>query len=319
MKPKISIVVCTYNGGELLKRCIRSILEQDFPNIEILCVDGGSSDNTLQYISDLSEKDPRIKLIKNKRKLPEGVGMGKWLGFKKSRGEIFAIIDQDNILQKRNILSTALNLLKKEKSIMLVTAGLKNNFKSKHITRYVSLYGTDSFLSYRSLDFLRRMKRNENLEEFTTKKDNLTLVGSNCVFYSRHALKEVWGYERDVVTNLKLLKNGKNKIYVINNATEHYSDKNLYYLAIKKFKWGKNYFDSDKNKDKYDYFPKTTLELKEFLKAIFFGILFIPNFYYAHKVYKNSKDFLAFIFPFMAFANIVAYGLNLVISKIKKT
>jgi len=317
MKPQISIIVCTYNGGELLKKCILSILNQDYKNFELLFIDGGSSDGTLEYLKKIIKKDARIKLIKNKRRLPEGRGMGKWLGFIKSQGIIFGIIDQDNILQKNNVLSTAEKILKKDKQVMLVTSGLKNSRRTAHITRYVSLYGTDSFLAYRSLDFLRRLKENKEIEQFIAKKDNQTLVGSNNVFYLRSALKKVGGYERDVTTNLKLLISGKDKIYVINNATEHYSDKNLYSLAIKKFKWGKNYFKSNNNKDQYDYFPKTSLELKEFLKAISFGVLFIPNFYYAYKVYKNSKDFLAFIFPYMAFANILAYGLNFIINKIK--
>lgn len=316
-KPRISVIICTYNGGELLKKCINSVLNQNYNNFEILCVDGGSSDGSIDYIKDLAKINKRIRYIHNKNRLPEGKGNGKWLGYKLAKGEVFAIIDQDNILQRKDLFEKVQAILKNNSSAMLVSAGLKNNKKSNHVARYVSLYGTDSFLAYRSLDFLRRIQKNSDIEKFKIKKDNMTLVGSNCLFYLASSLKKVGGYERDIVTHSKLLLKNKKEIYVINDSTEHYSDKSLYNLAIKKFKWGKNYFNFSKYNDRYNYFPKTKLELKEFFKAVTFGILIFPNFYYAARVYLNSRDFLAFIFPYMTFLNVLAYAFAFLIKKIK--
>ena len=103
MKPKISVIICTYNGQKLIKNCFDSILNQDFKNFEIICVDGMSSDKTKKIIKDYIKKDKRIKLLINKNRLPEGRGYGKWLGYKKAKGNLVAFIDQDNILQKKQL------------------------------------------------------------------------------------------------------------------------------------------------------------------------------------------------------------------------
>src|SRR3989344_4859666 len=99
MKINISIIICTYNSPKLIQRCLNSILNQNIKEkIEILLIDGGSNKKTLNILKDYENKHKEIKLIKNPEKLPEGYGKGKWLGFKKSKGAIFGIIDQDNEL-----------------------------------------------------------------------------------------------------------------------------------------------------------------------------------------------------------------------------
>ena len=65
MVPTISVILCTYNGGNILKKCLKSILAQKYKDFEIICVDGGSSDNTLKLINKFMKKDKRIKLVIN--------------------------------------------------------------------------------------------------------------------------------------------------------------------------------------------------------------------------------------------------------------
>lgn len=318
MEDKISVIVCTYNGGKLLKKCVKSIINQNYSNYEVLFLEGGSSDGTKEYVNEITKKDKRFRVIINKNKLPEGKCMGKWLGFKKSKGKIIGIIDQDNILQRNDLFKKVAEIIKKEKSILAVSGGLKNKKSGKHIERYVSLVGTDSFLAYRSLDFLRRLKdKNEEIEYYPIYKENMALVGSNCLFYSKSSLDLIGGYDRDVMVNDRLIIKKKNLVAVVNNATIHYSDKGLYKLAIKKFMWGKNYFKDNKNEGRYNYLPKTKQELRKFIRNITWNLFLFPNIYYSYKIYKNSKDGIAFIFPPMAFLNTIAYGITFIINKIR--
>ena len=59
--PKYSVIIPVYNGEETLLHSIESIRIQANPDIEILVVDNGSTDNTHQIISDISKKDARIR------------------------------------------------------------------------------------------------------------------------------------------------------------------------------------------------------------------------------------------------------------------
>jgi glycosyltransferase involved in cell wall biosynthesis len=81
MKPEISVLLCTYNSEDFLDPCLKSILSQTFKEFEVICIDGGSQDNTLEKIKKYMSKDSRVKLIINKKRFPEGKGFGKSLGF----------------------------------------------------------------------------------------------------------------------------------------------------------------------------------------------------------------------------------------------
>ena len=60
-KPKISVIISVFNGEVYLKPAVRSIQNQNFLNIEIIIVNDGSLDNTINVVKDLMEEDRRIK------------------------------------------------------------------------------------------------------------------------------------------------------------------------------------------------------------------------------------------------------------------
>jgi glycosyltransferase involved in cell wall biosynthesis len=108
-------MICTYNAPELIKRCLDSVIKQKYSGKkEILIVEGGSVKETLGIIKDYCKKYDYIKIINNKKRLPEGYGYGKWLGWKKCKGEFVFIVDQDNELQGENCLNEMLKPIKKE-------------------------------------------------------------------------------------------------------------------------------------------------------------------------------------------------------------
>ncbi|HON45725.1 MAG TPA: glycosyltransferase [Planctomycetota bacterium] len=61
--PKISIIMPCYNTGEYLHRSLPSCLNQTLQDIEILCVNDGSTDNTAEILQEYASKDSRIKII----------------------------------------------------------------------------------------------------------------------------------------------------------------------------------------------------------------------------------------------------------------
>lgn len=61
--PKVSIIVATFNRGRFLERCVRSILDQTYRNIECLVIDGASQDNSVEIITRMSAADERLKFV----------------------------------------------------------------------------------------------------------------------------------------------------------------------------------------------------------------------------------------------------------------
>ena len=100
--PKLSIVVPTYNRANYLKECLDSIINQNYPNIEIIITDDNSTDNTEEVCQEYINKYPYIKYIKNK-KYPQGPNGNKNNGLDNCSGEIVGIFDDDDTMVE-NIL-----------------------------------------------------------------------------------------------------------------------------------------------------------------------------------------------------------------------
>ena len=61
--PKVSVIVPVYNAEKYLRQCLDTIIHQTLMNIEIICVDDGSTDQSLQILKEYLEKDHRIRVI----------------------------------------------------------------------------------------------------------------------------------------------------------------------------------------------------------------------------------------------------------------
>ena len=92
--PRVSVLVPTYNGASLVGETLRSILDQGLPDIEVVVVDDGSTDDTPERV--LAIGDDRIRLVRTPRNLgPPGA---RNFGFAHCRGRYIAPVDQDDIL-----------------------------------------------------------------------------------------------------------------------------------------------------------------------------------------------------------------------------
>ncbi|MBN2095571.1 MAG: glycosyltransferase [Candidatus Aenigmarchaeota archaeon] len=90
----ISIITPTYNRSKLLKRAIRSVLNQNYHNFEMIVVDGGSTDGTEKMMKSI--KDKRIRYVRQKKNC--GLLSGKNLGLDKAKGEYACFLDDDDEL-----------------------------------------------------------------------------------------------------------------------------------------------------------------------------------------------------------------------------
>lgn len=96
MQPKISIVVPVYNVEEYLSDCLNSLIKQTLKNIEIICIDDESTDNSLRILRDFEKKDGRIKVFSLQHR---GLGPTRNYGIKVAKGEYIAFIDSDDWME----------------------------------------------------------------------------------------------------------------------------------------------------------------------------------------------------------------------------
>ena len=92
----ISIIVPVYNTEQYLKKCVMSICQQTYSNIEIILVDDGSKDTSGILCDELAELDKRIKVI---HKINGGVSSARNIGISKARGSYIAFVDSDDFCE----------------------------------------------------------------------------------------------------------------------------------------------------------------------------------------------------------------------------
>lgn len=112
----ISIIIPIYNAEKYLSECVQSVLKQDYPYFELLLIDDGSKDNSLQICHELAKQDKRIKVIHQEN---GGVSVARNTGLDNAHGKYVTFIDSDDLVDP-NYLSILLSH-KNEDISMVVT------------------------------------------------------------------------------------------------------------------------------------------------------------------------------------------------------
>jgi glycosyltransferase involved in cell wall biosynthesis len=123
---KVSIIIPVYNGEKYIDRCLNSILNQTYKNIELIIIDDGSTDNSFKLLSEYLKKDTRIKVI---HKENGGQASARNLGLTKSTGDYIMFVDCDDYIEL-NMIEELLNLSLKNKSDITV-CDLNANYGNK--------------------------------------------------------------------------------------------------------------------------------------------------------------------------------------------
>ena len=108
--PKVSVIIPVYNVEEYLRECLDSVVNQTLKEIEIICVDDGSTDNSLEILKEYTKKDNRITVI-TQQNLHAGVARNAGLAV--ARGEYLSFLDSDDFFEL-NMLEDMYNKGKNE-------------------------------------------------------------------------------------------------------------------------------------------------------------------------------------------------------------
>ena len=93
---KISVIIPVYNVENYLKKCLDSVCNQTLTDIEIICINDGSTDNSLKILNEYEIKDERIKVISKEN---GGQATARNLGIKEAQGEYVSFVDSDDFIE----------------------------------------------------------------------------------------------------------------------------------------------------------------------------------------------------------------------------
>ena len=133
----ISIVVPIYNASSFLDECIKSIISQSYPHIEILLIDDGSTDNSLYICNSYAESDERIRVYS---KINAGVSSARNYGIRVASGEYICFIDSDDYIDSDFCLKLIEKLTPDTHMVVLGMRSLRNNIEEKINYRLKSGY-----------------------------------------------------------------------------------------------------------------------------------------------------------------------------------
>ena len=104
---KVSVIIPVYNAEKYLKQCLNSICRQTLQEIEIICVDDGSTDNSLNILQEYANADTRIQVLTQKN---QGAGAARNYGLRTARGLYLSFLDADDFFEP-NMLEEAINAI----------------------------------------------------------------------------------------------------------------------------------------------------------------------------------------------------------------
>lgn len=205
----ITVIIPVYKVQDYLERCINSVLQSTYRNLEVICINDGSPDNCLEILQDFAEKDSRVVVISQEN---QGVQAARNAGLLKARGEYIAFIDSDDYIHPQ-YFSSMMRCLK-AKSADIVICGCQKFSESQTViskslnkVHYDRLDDKQFFKSYyaRHMVWARIYKR--------------TIIGDSC-FRPEVKLGEDTLFNLEVVTSL-------------NNPVIYETKSELYYYFIR--------------------------------------------------------------------------------------
>ena len=242
----LSVIVPIYNGQKYIKKCIYSILNQEYADIEVICVDDGSIDDSLRIITELAQTDGRIRIIHKDKN--EGLVSARKTGINNARGKYVAYVDCDDWIEKNMYLDMV--SYAEKYNVDIVTSGTIYEGK---INKTVydgfdeGLYDDDKLEFIKSHIFFSDRRYEECIRSNLVNK----IYKKDLIMDIQNSISDSVSYGEDRLCTLKCIV-GAISIYVLHRAYYHY--------AI--------YDNSMSSGDNYFYLDQIGCLYRELLKAI---------------------------------------------------
>lgn len=209
---KVSIIVPIYNAEKYLSNCIDSILHQTYKNIEIILVNDGSTDSSIEICEEYAEKDKRIIIINKKN---AGVSSTRNDGISISTGEYIQFVDCDDYIEY-NMTEKLVEQMKTNADLVIcgyksVYIGKKNSTIENHISPVIGQYKKNEVVNY-----LGELFKNYFINPIWNKLYNTNIIRSHNLRF----IEDI-NMGEDLLFNLEYIS-ACSSIKIINESLYHY-------------------------------------------------------------------------------------------------
>ena len=181
-KPLLSVIIPVYNAEQYIQRCLDSVRNQTYTNLEIVCINDGSTDNSLEILNANREKDSRIKVSSREN---GGLVNARKEGLKLASADFVTYVDADDYIEK-DMYDSLMEIIVQQ-NVDVVTSGLIRDYGNKLVkeleTFSPGIYSGESLnnLCARIIDIESFYKTNISMHVTNKiyKKDVLTSFQNN--------------------------------------------------------------------------------------------------------------------------------------------
>lgn len=223
----VSVVLPIYNVEKYLDRCINSVVNQTYKDLEIILIDDGSPDGCPERCDDWAKKDKRIRVIHRNN---AGLGYARNTGIENASGEYICFFDSDDYIV-RDTIEKAYSVAKKNNSDMVLFGHYDVNAQGKTVRTYIPETEKESYTDYEVQEILLPDLVSDN--PATGKSTNLWLSACFCMYSMRLILESNWRFvsERDIISEdvyslLRLYKDVK-RVTIIPEAFYYYCENGM--------------------------------------------------------------------------------------------
>lgn len=285
----ISIIVPIYNVEKYLDKCIKSIVVQTYYNIEIILINDGSTDGSLNICKKWKNKDKRITLLDCQH---NGVSEARNIGIKKATGKYISFVDSDDYIDKRfiekmyNKLTTAkceivqcgFEKINNEGKVLERSRYKKNEIKPKNevLKEIDSVHHVENVVLWNKLYLASLFKDLEfpfgriNEDEFITYKlfykcSNIAII-NEYLYYYRYNIKSIMG-RKYCIKRLDCLDACREKIKFFKEMKEE--DLYIHSINLLLFELRQCYYNINKNlPERKGLLEQLTVEYRKMFKQI---------------------------------------------------
>jgi len=181
---KISIIIPNYNNEKYLDRCIDSAINQKYKEVEIICVDDKSTDNSVSILNKYAKLDDRIKLILLEENA--GVSNARNKALKACTGDYVCFLDSDDYIEP-NFCTDLYNSLINNNSDLACGGHIKVNALDRHISQWLPKKELSAFPEKDIYDFTKHRNVTQKLFKVDIIKDH-NLIFNKDLNYMEDAL-----------------------------------------------------------------------------------------------------------------------------------